>query len=49
MRKFYVFFETPDVFDTRCLLWRFAAIMHQHRTTHWKKDKIYQFLDEFVY
>jgi len=36
-----------QVISDRRLLLRLAAIRRQHRSTQWKKDKIYQLLKEF--
>ena len=37
-----------QVIDARRLLWRLAAIQRQHRSTQWKKDRIYTLLKEFT-
>ena len=42
-------FDQTDkqVISDRRLLWRLAATRRQHRSTQWKKDKMYQLLEEF--
>lgn len=37
-----------QVIDARRLIWRLAAIQRQHRSTQWKKDRIYELLKEFA-
>ena len=39
--------SNKQVISDRRLLWRLAAIRRQHRSTQWKKNKIYQLLKEF--
>ena len=39
--------SNKQVISERRLLLRLAAIRRQHRSTQWKKDKIYQLLEEF--
>ena len=42
-------FEDMDkqVVSDRRFLWRLAAILRQHRSTQWKKDRIYRLVQEF--
>lgn len=37
----------PRVIDDRRFIRRLAAIQRQHRSTQWKKDRIYRLLQEF--
>ena len=41
------FDHSLQVTDARRFLWRLAAIQRQHRSTQWKKDRIYCLLQEF--
>lgn len=43
-------FDATDrqVTDDRRFLWRLAAIQRQHRSTQWKKDRIYMLVEEFT-
>ena len=42
------FEDNLHVIDDRRFLWRLAAIQRQHRSTQWKKDRIYSLLKEFT-
>lgn len=37
----------PRIIDDRRFLHRLAAIRRQHRSTQWKKDRIYRLMQEF--
>ena len=42
------FDHNRQVMNARRFIWRLAAIQRQHRSTQWKKDRVYKLVEEFT-